>query len=52
MSTTKVYVLVFDGDAWGVYPTYEAALEAGNKAFGDKYFMVSECKSFLTTKEG
>jgi hypothetical protein len=49
MDNTKVYVLVFDGDAWGVYSTYESALNVGVKAFGDKNFMVSECDSFLVS---
>jgi hypothetical protein len=40
--TMKVYVLVYEGDALGVYLTPEAATLAGC-ALEDEEFIVSEC---------
>lgn len=40
--TMKVYVLVYEGDALGVYLTPEAATLAG-LSLEDEEFIVSEC---------
>lgn len=49
-NTEKVYVLVYDGDALGVYPSSQLALKEALK-LDDEDFTINECVFFKDNKK-
>lgn len=50
MSDLKVYVLICDGEAKGVYPSSQLALKVALKLFQDDDFTINECVMYRDDK--